>query len=90
MQIANCLKDRRLFVVLICFSAAYFGVTANFLVIVVSGDKTCKVWDVAGKALLHDFPMGTTTDDMQVGCLWQGNAIALILLTKSFMIRLID
>jgi len=39
----------------------------------VSGDKSCKVWDVAAKTLLFDFPMGTTNDDMQVGCLWQGN-----------------
>lgn len=38
-----------------------------------SGDKTCKVWDVAGTSLLFDFPLGTTTDDMQVGCLWQGD-----------------
>jgi len=42
-------------------------------VLSVSGDKTCKVWDVAEKTLLFDFPMGTTVDDMQVGCLWQGD-----------------
>ena len=44
----------------------------------VSGDKTCKVWDVAAKTLLFDFLMGTTNDDMQVGCLWQGESLSLV------------
>lgn len=38
-----------------------------------SGDKTCKIWDIASKSLLVEFPLGTTVDDMQVGCLWQGD-----------------
>jgi len=47
----------------------------------VSGDKTCKVWDLAAKSLLLDFPMGTTTDDMQVGCLWQGDFLVSVSLS---------
>jgi len=37
-----------------------------------SGDKTCKIWDVAEKALLTDFAMGNDIEDQQVSCLWQG------------------
>lgn len=37
-----------------------------------SGDKTCKLWDVATKELISEFPMGTTVEDQQVSCLWQG------------------
>jgi len=37
-----------------------------------SGDKTCKTWDVAGMKLITEFPMGTTIEDQQVSCLWQG------------------
>lgn len=37
-----------------------------------SGDKTCRLWDVETKELIVEFPMGTTVDDQQVSCLWQG------------------
>ncbi|XP_017875112.1 actin-interacting protein 1 isoform X1 [Ceratina calcarata] len=38
-----------------------------------SGDKTCKLWDVETRSLVSEFNMGTTVDDQQVSCLWQGN-----------------
>lgn len=37
-----------------------------------SGDKTCRLWDIETKELLVEFPMGTSVDDQQVSCLWQG------------------
>lgn len=37
-----------------------------------SGDKTCKLWDVETRSLISEFNMGTTVDDQQVSCLWQG------------------
>lgn len=37
-----------------------------------SGDKTCKIWDVATRELVSEFIMGTTVEDQQVSCLWQG------------------
>ncbi|EFN72255.1 Putative actin-interacting protein 1 [Camponotus floridanus] len=37
-----------------------------------SGDKTCKLWDVETRSLITEFNMGTTVDDQQVSCLWQG------------------
>lgn len=37
-----------------------------------SGDKTCRLWDVSTRELIVEFPMGTTVDDQQVSCLWQG------------------
>lgn len=40
-----------------------------------SGDKTCKLWDVETKELIVEFPMGTSVDDQQVSCLWQGEHI---------------
>ncbi|XP_033756075.1 actin-interacting protein 1-like [Pecten maximus] len=36
-----------------------------------SGDKTCKIWDVETMACVSTFKMGSQTNDMQVGCLWQ-------------------
>ncbi|XP_012137909.1 actin-interacting protein 1 flr isoform X1 [Megachile rotundata] len=38
-----------------------------------SGDKTCKLWDVETRSLVSEFNMGSTVDDQQVSCLWQGN-----------------
>lgn len=38
-----------------------------------SGDKTCRLWDVETRELVTEFVMGTTVDDQQVSCLWQGN-----------------
>jgi len=37
-----------------------------------SGDKTCKVWDVANLCCLATFKMGEGVEDQQVGCLWSG------------------
>ncbi|KAK0081464.1 hypothetical protein PV325_012129 [Microctonus aethiopoides] len=37
-----------------------------------SGDKTCKLWDVETRTLVTEFNMGSTVDDQQVSCLWQG------------------
>ncbi|XP_015522432.2 actin-interacting protein 1 isoform X2 [Neodiprion lecontei] len=38
-----------------------------------SGDKTCKLWDVETRSLISEFNLGSTVDDQQVSCLWQGN-----------------
>ncbi|XP_066589608.1 actin-interacting protein 1 [Prorops nasuta] len=38
-----------------------------------SGDKTCKLWDVETRSIVSEFSMGSTVDDQQVSCLWQGN-----------------
>lgn len=40
-----------------------------------SGDKTCRLWDVETRDLIVEFPMGSTVDDQQVSCLWQGEHI---------------
>lgn len=37
-----------------------------------SGDKTCRLWDVATRELISEFVMGATVEDQQVSCLWQG------------------
>ena len=37
-----------------------------------SGDKTCKIWDVETRAMVTDFNMGSTVEDQQYSCLWQG------------------
>ena len=37
-----------------------------------SGDKTCKIWDVSTGECVTEFVMGSTVDDQQVSCLWQG------------------
>lgn len=37
-----------------------------------SGDKTCRLWDVAQKSLVSEFQMGNDVEDQQVSCLWQG------------------
>ncbi|XP_011301844.1 actin-interacting protein 1 [Fopius arisanus] len=38
-----------------------------------SGDKTCRLWDVETKSLITEFNMGSTVEDQQVSCLWQGD-----------------
>lgn len=40
-----------------------------------SGDKTCKIWDIATQKLAIEFPMGNDVLDQQVSCLWQGKHI---------------
>ncbi|KAL5290089.1 WDR1 family protein [Megaselia abdita] len=37
-----------------------------------SGDKTCRLWNVETRELVTEFIMGSTVDDQQVSCLWQG------------------
>jgi len=37
-----------------------------------SGDKTCKMWDIASMSCQVTFKMGDTVEDQQVGCLWSG------------------
>ncbi|KAK2705767.1 actin-interacting protein 1-like isoform X2 [Artemia franciscana] len=37
-----------------------------------SGDKTCKLWNVEDRTMVSEFVMGTTIEDQQVSCLWQG------------------
>lgn len=36
-----------------------------------SGDKTCKLWDVAAATLVTEFVLGNDVPDQQVSCLWQ-------------------
>lgn len=36
-----------------------------------SGDKTCKLWDVAAASLVVEFDLGSDVLDQQVSCLWQ-------------------
>lgn len=36
-----------------------------------SGDKTCKVWDVASATVVTEFVLGSDVLDQQVSCLWQ-------------------
>ncbi|XP_021371130.1 WD repeat-containing protein 1-B-like, partial [Mizuhopecten yessoensis] len=40
-------------------------------VMTASADKTCKIWDVETRTCVTTFNMGSTMNDMQVGCLWQ-------------------
>ncbi|XP_074114594.1 actin-interacting protein 1 flr [Cotesia typhae] len=42
-------------------------------ILTASGDKTCKLWDVETRTLITEFHMGSTVDDQQVSCLWQGD-----------------
>uniref|UniRef100_A0A4D5RAV3 Actin-interacting protein 1 n=1 Tax=Scolopendra viridis TaxID=118503 RepID=A0A4D5RAV3_SCOVI len=41
----------------------------------VSGDKTCKLWDVATTSVISEFVIGHEIDDQQVSCLWQGQFV---------------
>lgn len=36
-----------------------------------SGDKTCKLWDVASASIVTEFNLGNNVFDQQVSCLWQ-------------------
>ncbi|KAI0228243.1 Actin-interacting protein 1 [Lamellibrachia satsuma] len=57
-------------------------------VLTVSADKTAKIWDVPSGSLVQEFVMGTTVDDMQVGCLWLGEN--LITVSLSGVINYLD
>lgn len=37
-----------------------------------SGDKTARLWDVETRQMVSEFVLGTTVEDQQVSCLWQG------------------
>ncbi|XP_022254686.1 actin-interacting protein 1-like isoform X1 [Limulus polyphemus] len=45
----------------------------NTKLLTASGDKTCKLWDVATMSLISEFTFGKEVLDQQVSCLWQGN-----------------
>ncbi|KAL3274190.1 hypothetical protein HHI36_015607 [Cryptolaemus montrouzieri] len=46
-----------------------------------SGDKTARLWDVETRQMVSEFVMGTTVDDQQVSCLWQGPHILTVSLS---------
>ncbi|XP_017080062.2 actin-interacting protein 1 [Drosophila eugracilis] len=46
-----------------------------------SGDKTCRLWTVETRELVSEFIMGTTVDDQQVSCLWQGENLITVSLS---------
>ncbi|XP_055903622.1 actin-interacting protein 1 [Eupeodes corollae] len=46
-----------------------------------SGDKTCRLWNVETRELITEFVMGTTVDDQQVSCLWQGEHLLTVSLS---------
>ncbi|XP_011196432.1 actin-interacting protein 1 [Zeugodacus cucurbitae] len=46
-----------------------------------SGDKTCRLWNVETRELVTEFIMGTTVDDQQVSCLWQGEHLLTVSLS---------
>lgn len=47
----------------------------------VSGDKTAKIWNIEGNSVEAEFVLGTQVNDMQVGCLWQGETILTVSLS---------
>ncbi|KAH8270481.1 hypothetical protein KR018_010581 [Drosophila ironensis] len=46
-----------------------------------SGDKTCRLWQTESRELVAEFIMGTTVDDQQVSCLWQGDNLITVSLS---------
>lgn len=50
-------------------------------VLTVSGDKTAKIWNVETKQPVVVFNMGSEIEDMQLGCLWQGDNILTVSLS---------
>ncbi|XP_054261578.1 actin-interacting protein 1-like [Macrosteles quadrilineatus] len=47
----------------------------------VSGDKTCKLWDVETRSVVSEFVMGSQVEDQQVSCLWQGQHLLTVSLS---------
>uniref|UniRef100_A0A646QD15 Actin-interacting protein 1 n=1 Tax=Hemiscolopendra marginata TaxID=943146 RepID=A0A646QD15_9MYRI len=47
----------------------------------VSGDKTCKLWDVGTTSVISEFVIGHEIDDQQVSCLWQGQFLLTVSLS---------
>ncbi|XP_048746306.1 actin-interacting protein 1-like [Ostrea edulis] len=50
-------------------------------VLTVSGDKTARIFKVPSGELVQTFEMGKAVEDMQVGCLWQGDNILTVSLS---------
>lgn len=46
-----------------------------------SGDKSCKIWDVATLEQVTEFVLGHEVQDQQVSCLWQGKHLLSISLS---------
>ncbi|KAJ2202981.1 WD40 repeat-like protein, partial [Coemansia sp. RSA 520] len=44
-------------------------------VVTVSGDRTCKFWNIAADKLVGSVEMGAGPEHMQVGCAWAGDRI---------------
>lgn len=59
----------------VCFSPD------NKQVLTVSGDKTAKIWDAETASVVQEYNLGNQVDDMQVGCLWQGDHILTVSLS---------
>jgi hypothetical protein len=55
------------------------------MLLTASTDKTCKIWNVVSGAEVCQFLMGSSIEDQQLGCLWQGLANG----TASFAGRII-
>jgi WD40 repeat protein len=50
-------------------------------VLTVSGDKSAKIWNVSSGKLFKEFTLGTSVEDMQVGCLWQKDTLVTVSLS---------
>ncbi|RUS75092.1 hypothetical protein EGW08_017146 [Elysia chlorotica] len=46
-----------------------------------SGDKTAKIWDIETRLVQTQFVLGKQVNDMQLGCLWQGENILTVSLS---------
>jgi WD40 repeat protein len=45
------------------------------MLLTASTDKTCKIWNVVSGAEVCQFLMGSSIEDQQLGCLWQGETL---------------
>eukprot|EP00124_Ichthyophonus_hoferi_P001892 Ihof_evm9s112 gene=Ihof_evmTU9s112 len=50
-------------------------------ILTASADKSAKLWEVEGKTCVKTFTFGSTVDDQQLGCLWQGDDLITISLS---------
>ncbi|XP_067647867.1 actin-interacting protein 1 [Eurosta solidaginis] len=55
-----------------------------------SGDKTCRLWNVETRELITEFEMGTSVDDQQVSCLWQGEYLLTVSLSGNISYLNVD
>lgn len=51
-----------------------------------SGDKTIKLWNVEKRSLIEEVKQGSTVDDQQLSCLWQGDNIFAVSLSGDIKI----